>query len=193
MEQPPQFIIIGGGNGSGKSTSAAFVLPGVIPYINADEIAKALPEAEGENKDVRASRILLNAMDEYESQNKSFAIETTLASRSLAPRVRRLQQSGYQFHLLFFWLSSPEMNIERVAKRVLNGGHHIPEDVIRRRYVGGLKNLFSLYLPIADLWQVYDNTLTDDMKLVASKENNRPETILLPNTFSRMKEIANNE
>ena len=193
MEQPPQFIIIGGGNGSGKSTSAAFVLPGVIPYINADEIAKALPEAEGENKDVRASRILLNAMDEYESQNKSFAIETTLASRSLAPRVRRLRERGYQFQLLFFWLSSPEMNIERVAKRVLNGGHHIPEDVIRRRYVGGLKNLFSLYLPIADVWQVYDNTLTDDMKLVASKENHQPQTILLPDTFSRMKEIANNE
>lgn len=193
MEQPPQFIIIGGGNGSGKSTSAAFVLPGVIPYINADDIARALPEAEGENKDVRASRILLNAMDEYESQNKSFAIETTLASRSLAPRVRRLQERGYQFQLLFFWLSSPEMNIERVAKRVLNGGHHIPEDVIRRRYLGGLKNLFSLYLPIADVWQVYDNTLTDDMKLVASKENNQPQTILLPDTFSRMKEIANNE
>jgi len=193
MEQPAQFIIIGGGNGSGKSTSAAFVLPGVIPYINADEIAKALPEAEGENKDVRASRILLNAMDEYESQNKSFAIETTLASRSLAPRVRRLQERGYQFQLLFFWLSSPEMNIERVAKRVLNGGHHIPEDIIRRRYVGGLKNLFSLYLPIADIWQVYDNTLTDDMKLVASKEDNLLQTILLPDTFSRMKEIANNE
>jgi len=193
MDQPAQFIIIGGGNGSGKSTSAAFVLPSVIPYINADEIARALPEAEGENKDVRASRILLNAMDEYESQNKSFAIETTLASRSLAPRVRRLQERGYQFQLLFLWLSSPEMNIERVAKRVLNGGHHIPEDVIHRRYVGGLKNLFSLYLPIADIWQVYDNTLTDDMKLVASKEDKQPETILLPDTFSRMKEIANNE
>lgn len=193
MEQPPQFIIIGGGNGSGKSTSAAFVLPGVIPYTNADEIARALPEAEGENKDVRASRILLNAMDEYESQNKSFAIETTLASRSLAPRVRRLQERGYQFQLLFFWLNSPEMNIERVAKRVQNGGHHIPEDVIRRRYIGGLKNLFSLYLPLANIWQVYDNTVTDDMKLVAAKENKQLETILLLHTFSRMKEIANNE
>ena len=84
MAQPPQFIIIGGGNGSGKSTSAAVVLPGVIPYINADEIAKGLPEVEGENKDVRGSRILLNEMDEYETQRKSFAIETTLGSRSLA-------------------------------------------------------------------------------------------------------------
>lgn len=167
MEQPPQFIIIGGGNGSGKSTSAAFVLPGVIPYINADEIAKALPEAEGENKDVRASRILLNAMDEYESQNKSL--------------------------LLFFWLSSPEMNIQRVAERVQKGGHHIPEDVIRRRYVGGLKNLFSLYLPLADLWEVYDNSIKNSPQLVAAKENQQPPIVLLPDTWSRMKEIANNE
>lgn len=193
MEQPPQFIIIGGGNGSGKSTSAAFVLPGVIPYINADEIAKALPEAEGENKDVRASRILLNAMDEYESQNKSFAIETTLASRSLAPRVRRLQECGYRFQLLFFWLASPELNIQRVAERVQKGGHHIPEDVIRRRYVGGMKNLFSLYLPLADLWEVYDNSIKNSPQLVAAKEDKQPPTILLPDTFSRMKEIANNE
>ncbi len=169
MEQPPQFIIIGGGNGSGKSTSAVFVLPGVIPYINADEIAKALPEAEGENKDVRASRILLNAMDEYESQNKSFAIETTLASRSLAPRARRLQERGYQFQLLFFWLNSSELNIQRVAERVQKGGHHIPEDVIRRRY---------------------DNTLKNSPQLVASKEAKQPEIILLPHTLSRMKEIA---
>ena len=164
-----------------------------FPISTPTRSPKPLPEAEGENKDVRASRVLLNAMDEYESQRKSFAIETTLASRSLAPRVRRLQQSGYQFQLLFFWLSSPEMNIERVAKRVQNGGHHIPEDVIRRRYVGGLKNLFSLYLPLADIWQVYDNTVTGDMKLVAAKENKQPEIILLPHTFSRMKEIADNE
>ncbi len=94
MAHPPQFIIIGGGNGSGKSTSAAAVLPGVIPYINADEIAKSLPEVEGENRDARASRILLNAMDEYQAQGKSFAVETTLASRSLAPRARRLQEVG---------------------------------------------------------------------------------------------------
>lgn len=151
MTHPPQFIIIGGGNGSGKSTSAAVVLPGVIPYINADEIAKGLPEVEGESRDARASRILLNAMDEYQAQGKSFAVETTLASRSLAPRARRLQEVGYEFQLLLFWLASPEINIERVAERVRAGGHHILEEVIRRRYVGGLKNFFNLYLPLADV------------------------------------------
>ena len=148
----PQFIIIGGGNGSGKSTSAAFVLPGVIPYINADEIAKGLPEIEGENKDVRASRILINAMDEYEDRRDDFAIETTLASRSLAPRIRRLQAARYQFQLLFFWLDSPELNIQRVAERVRSGGHHIPEDVIRRRLYCRTEELFLAFIC---LWPIH--------------------------------------
>ncbi len=192
MEQPPQFIIIGGGNGSGKSTSAAFVLPGVIPYINADEIAKALPEAEGENKDVRASRILINAMGEYEARLDDFAIETTLASRSLAPRVRRLRENGYQFQLLFLWLNSPELNIQRVAERVQNGGHHIPEEVIRRRYVTGLKNFFSLYLPLADDWRAFDNTIRNQSVLVAEHRLGQAERVHDLQAWQTMKGIADN-
>jgi predicted ABC-type ATPase len=193
MALPPQFIILGGGNGSGKSTSAALVLPGVIPYINADEIAKGLPEVEGENKDVRASRILISAMDEHEARREDFAIETTLASRSLAPRVRRLRQSGYEFQLMFFWLDSPELNIMRVAERVRKGGHHILEEVIRRRYVAGLKNFFTLYLPLADIWRAYDNSALDDPQFVARGQQGQPETVFLPDTWNRMKEIADNE
>lgn len=188
----PQFIIIGGGNGSGKSTSAAFVLPGVIPYINADEIAKGLPEIEGENKDVRASRILINAMDEYEDRRDDFAIETTLASRSLAPRIRRLQAAGYQFRLLFFWLDSPELNIQRVAERVRSGGHHIPEDVICRRYTAGLKNFFSFYMPLADTWDAYDNSIKGQLKLVAEGRQDTIDVLALPQSWDRMKEIADN-
>ena len=116
MALSPQFIIIGGGNGSGKSTSAAWVLPEVISYINADEIAKDLPDVKGENRDVRASRILISAMDAHEKKRKDFAIETTLASRTLAPRVRRLRDSGYQFRIIFFWLNSPELNVQRVSE-----------------------------------------------------------------------------
>ena len=192
MEQPPQFIIIGGGNGSGKSTSAALVLGSDVPYINADEIAKGLPEVEGENKDVRASRILINAMAEHEERREDFAIETTLASRSLAPRVRRLQEIGYEFQLLFFWLNSPELNIQRVAERVRSGGHHIPEDVIRRRYVAGLKNFFSLYMPLADTWGAYDNSIKGDLKVVAEGRRDTVDVLLLPQSWERMKEIADN-
>jgi len=192
MEQPPQFIIIGGGNGSGKSTSAALVLGSDVPYINADEIAKGLPEVEGENKDVRASRILINAMAEHEERREDFAIETTLASRSLAPRVRRLQETGYEFQLLFFWLNSPELNIQRVAERVRSGGHHIPEDVIRRRYVAGLKNFFSLYMPLADTWGAYDNSIKGELKVVAEGKRDTIDVLLLPHSWERMKEIADN-
>ncbi len=192
MAQPPQFIIFGGGNGSGKSTSAAFVLPDAISYVNADEIAKGLPEAEGENKDARASRILINAMGEHEARREDFAMETTLASRSLAPRVRRLQAVGYEFQLLFFWLDSPEMNILRVAERVRKGGHHIPEEVIRRRYVAGLKNLFSLYLPLADVWSAYDNSQIGNTLLVAEGQREISEIVHLLDTWKRMKEIADN-
>lgn len=192
MALPPQFIIIGGGNGSGKSTSAALILGDQLPYINADEIAKGLPEVEGENKDARASRILINAMGEYEARHQNFAIETTMASRSLAPRVRRLCEAGYEFQLMFFWLSSPELNIARVAERVRNGGHHIPEEVIRRRYVAGLKNFFTLYLPLADIWRAYDNSALNDPQFVARGQQGQPETIFLPDQWDRMKEIAEN-
>ena len=192
MALPPQFIIIGGGNGSGKSTSAARILADEVPYINADEIAKGLPEVEGENKDARASRILINAMEEYEARGQNFAIETTLASRSLAPRVRRLRQSGYEFQLMFFWLDSPELNILRVAERVRKGGHHIPEEVIRRRYVAGLRNFFTLYLPLADIWRAYDNSELDDPQFVARGQQGQAETVFLSDTWNRMKEIADN-
>ncbi len=192
MALPPQFIIIGGGNGSGKSTSAALILGDKVPYINADEIAKGLPEVEGENKDVRASRILISAMDEYEARQEDFAIETTLASRSLAPRVRRLQEVGYEFQLLFFWLASPELNIQRVAERVQRGGHHIPEDVIRRRYVAGLKNFFSLYMPLANEWRAYDNSGNGKALLVAEQRLGQPGVVHRPETWQQMKGIADN-
>ena len=192
MALPPQFIIIGGGNGSGKSTSAALILGDQVPYINADEIAKGLPEVEGENKDARASRILINAMEEYEARREDFAIETTLASRSLAPRVRRLQQGGYEFQLLFFWLASPELNIQRVAERVQRGGHHIPEDVIRRRYVAGLKNFFNLYMPLANDWRAYNNSESGKAVLVAEQRLGQTAVVYRSDTWQQMKGIADN-
>ena len=192
MALPPQFIIIGGGNGSGKSTSAALILGDQVPYINADEIAKGLPEVEGENKDARASRILINAMGGHKARREDFAIETTLASRSLAPRVRRLQEAGYEFQLLFFWLASPELNIQRVAERVQRGGHHIPEDVIRRRYVAGLKNFFNLYKPLANDWRAYNNTESGKTLLVAEQRLGQAEVVHRLETWQQMKGIADN-
>jgi predicted ABC-type ATPase len=89
---------------------------------------------------MEASRLLLARWDDFADQRQSFAIETTLASRSRAPKVRKLQELGYEFLLYYFWLPNPEMAVSRVAERVKSGGHHIPEDVIRRRYEAGWRN-----------------------------------------------------
>ena len=107
-------------------------------------------------------------MEDLEAARADIAVETTLASRSLAPRIARLKQSGYRFQLLFMWLPNPEIAVSRVAERVRRGGHHIPEEVIRRRYVGGLHNFFERYQPMADSWRLYNNESLPKPRLIAS-------------------------
>ena len=120
----------------------------------------------------------MSRLDDLQSERRDIAIETTLASRTLAPRIERLQREGYRFNLYFFWLPSPEMAIQRVALRVLSGGHDIPKPVIRRRYEAGLNNFFSLYQPLAHLWRVYDNTQPAEPSLVAKGTLRVPQAVL---------------
>ncbi len=163
----PQFVIIAGPNGAGKSTAAPALLPKSIPYINADEIAKALPP-NSINRDIEASRRLLEHCDRLEQERRDFAIETTLASRSLARRIQRLQRIGYQFNLFFLWLPNEDLAVQRVKERVRAGGHNIPEATIRRHYRLGLQNFVSLYRPLADLWAVFRNLQPGAPELIAS-------------------------
>jgi predicted ABC-type ATPase len=100
---------------------------------------------------------MLARLKELAASQESFAFETTLASRTFAPWIGSLVNCGYKFHLVFLWLPSAEFAIERVAQRVRMGGHHVPNDVVRRRYTKGLKNFFSLYQTLATTWRVYDN------------------------------------
>ncbi len=161
----PQFVVIAGPNGAGKSTIAPAILPAGVPYINADEIAKGL--ADG-NRDIEAGRRFIHEWARIEQVRGDFAIETTLASRSLAPKIRRLKGAGYQFRLIFLWLPNVDLAVERVAERVRAGGHNIPVDTIRRRYRAGLKNLIELYLPLADTWSVYQNEEPGDPTLIGN-------------------------
>jgi predicted ABC-type ATPase len=167
LESQPTILVLAGPNGAGKSTAASVLIPAGIPFLNADEIAKALPGYPSRSADILAGRRLIDRMTLLEEARGSFAVETTLASRSLAPRIRRLQRSGYRFELAFLWTPSPEFSIRRVAERVRLGGHSIPQETIRRRYSRGLTNLFRSYIPIADLWKVYDNTDLEGPNLVA--------------------------
>jgi predicted ABC-type ATPase len=165
---PPRIVVLAGPNGAGKSTAAPHLLPSDMPFVNADEIAKRLPASYLGNRDLEAGRILLRQLDGFEEARASFAVETTLASRSLAPRIQRLRESGYRFLLVYLWLPAPDLSIERVAARVRRGGHDIPADTIRRRYEAGLHNFFALYRPLADRWRVYQNSSLGRPELIAS-------------------------
>jgi predicted ABC-type ATPase len=107
---------------------------------------------------ISAGRIMLARMRELAAGGADFAFETTLASRSFAPWLVRLQSRGYHVHLLFLWLSSADLAVDRVAERVRLGGHAVPEMVVRRRYRAGLNNFLRLYAPLADSWQLFDNS-----------------------------------
>lgn len=154
-ESRPNVVIVAGPNGSGKSTAAPALLRdylGIKEFVNADIIAQGLSGFGSENVAIQAGRIMLDRLKELAAAEADFAFETTLAARSFATWLPKLQHAGYRAHLLFLWLPSAEMAIARVASRVQRGGHDIPQDVIRRRYDAGLKNLFSLYRFIARSW-----------------------------------------
>lgn len=189
----PIVLVIGGPNGAGKSTAAARLVPPGMPFLNADEIAKGLPGYPSPAVDLWAGRLVLERMDELEQRGWSFAVETTLASRSLAPRVARLRKSGYFFHLAFVWSPSADFSLRRVADRVRMGGHSIPEDVVRRRYSAGLKNLFNLYIPLADRWGVFDNTSSDGHQIVAEGRAGGFEVIHAPDVWALIRRGAGDE
>lgn len=157
----PHLIVIAGPNGAGKSTAAEAILSGLLhldDFLNADTIARGLSQFNPEKVAFEAGRIMLRRLDDLASSGVDFAFETTLASRTFAPWIARRRAEGYEFHLHFLWVPSPDVSIRRVGGRVSLGGHHVPSEVIARRYVGGPRNLLELYIPIADAWHVYDNT-----------------------------------
>ena len=157
-----------GPNGAGKSTCAGCYLPADVHYINADDIARSLTDQQTRDTEVQAARIALKRMDEAKARCESFATETTLASKTLARHAVRLQQFGYFFHLIYIWSPSFDFSVERVAIRVRMGGHNIPDETIRRRWLAGLKNFFSIYQAITDLWDVVDNTSLGQPRRIAT-------------------------
>jgi predicted ABC-type ATPase len=166
----PQIVTIAGPNGAGKSTTAPFLLPetlGIREFVNADAIALGLSAFAPEKVAFTAGRIMLERLHQLADDRENFAFETTLATRSFAPWIANLRRNGYLFHLIFLWLPSPELAIARVQQRVRRGGHHVPEETIRRRYDVGLRNFFKLYRPLTDSWRFYDNSNTAAYRLIA--------------------------
>jgi predicted ABC-type ATPase len=171
----PNLIVIAGPNGAGKSTTAPSLLKGTLEvseFVNADLIAQGLSGFQPEGAVFHAGRVMLERIHYLAKRQINFAFETTLASRSFAPWIEKLLDTGYTFHLVFLWLPDEDFAIARVAERVRMGGHAVPEETIRRRYHKGIGNFFKLYRPLADSWFFYDNS-AEDPRLVAYGEHDQ--------------------
>ena len=154
--------IIAGCNGAGKTTASYTILPEILDCHEFERIKELL------------------------SRDESFAIETTLATRSYVNLVHQAHAKGYRVTLVFFWLRTPELALQRIAERVKAGGHDIPSPTARRRYVAGIDNLFNLYAPEVDCWYIYDNSVNPRIK-IAEGGNEASAKVTNPELFTQMK------
>lgn len=157
---------------AGKSTISTRLLLGTVRirhFVNADTLARGLSGFHPEDMAIKAGKIMLEHVHDLARERADFAFETTLASRTFAPWIQGLKNGGYQFHLFFVWVPSPEVSINRVKDRVAQGGHDVPSDTIRRRYRRGLENFFRLYKPLANTWQFWDNSNPKEPMIIAEK------------------------
>jgi len=155
----PTVYVIAGPNGAGKTTFAINFLPAFVQcreFVNADLIAAGLSPFAPETQAIRAGRLLLTRIKELSAARRDFGFETTLAGRSYVRALKDMKTAGYRLVLFFLWLPSADLAVARVANRVRQGGHKVPEDTIRRRFDSGLRNLFHAYLPFMDAWWFYD-------------------------------------
>lgn len=165
---------ISGCNGAGKTTASFTVLPEVLgcrEFVNADEIARGLSPFNPESVALEAGRLMLQRIEVLLGRGETFSIETTLATRTYLNLVQRAQSKGYIVKILFFWLNSPELAIERVAERVSKGGHNIPTETIRRRYVAGVSNLFRLFMDKVEYWGIFDNSNYPSKQIACGGKN----------------------
>jgi predicted ABC-type ATPase len=158
--EAPVAILLAGPNGAGKSTSRSLAVPVEYAFLNADIVAARLV-AEGHpiaGVEIAAGRVVLDEMKRLVDARSSFCLETNLAARGLVRSVSSWQAGGYRVRLHFIALRSPELAIARVAQRVAAGGHHVPEEVVRRRWRGGLHAFFDVYMPRVEAWSLVDNS-----------------------------------
>jgi len=164
-------IIIAGPNGAGKTTFAREFLPreAACPaFINADLIAQGLSPFQPAAAALRAGRLMLEMVSDHVGRGESFAIETTLSGRLYAKLIPRWRSEGYEVAIFFLELSDVELAIRRVADRVSQGGHSVPEAVIRRRFTAGVRNFEEIYKPLVNAWRHYDNSEEEPRLLAAS-------------------------
>jgi len=188
----PHLYVISGCNGSGKTTASFNVLPQMLEceeFINADEIARGISPLYPNKAAIEAGRILIAKIDRLMQEGKDFAFETTLATRSYTRTIQKARSLDYQITMIYFWLDSVDLAFERVRSRVLEGGHCVPDPVIKRRYYSGIRNLFKLYMPICDYWMIFNNSFSPSELIAEGYAQNKPQ-IKNYTTFATVKQLS---
>lgn len=153
--------IIAGSNGSGKTTFAREFLPGYVHclnFINPDLVAAGLSPFAPERAMLKAGRLVLQEIEENIRARKDFAFETTLSGRAYLHLISKIKEAGYRVHMFYLWIPSPELAIQRIRIRVEEGGHHVAENDVRRRYKRTLGNLFNHYRTLLDSLHFFDSS-----------------------------------
>lgn len=171
--------IIAGPNGSGKTTFATMFLPDYVKcpnFVNADLIAQGLAPFEPRSAAIKAGKLVLQQIHEFAERGVDFAFETTLSGKSYVNLFSELKAKGYALHLFFLWIPSPELAVARIKERVLEGGHDVPANDVRRRFSRGISNFFNLYEPLLDSWMLFDNSKAKPV-LIAKRRNGHREIL----------------
>jgi len=185
-------VLIGGPNGAGKTTAARVLLPkffGHYEFLNADDIAREIAPWNVESAAFAAGRQMIERLHSLVQKGESFAIESTLSGKSYISLLKDCRANGWNVTLYYFWLPAPEDSIARVARRVSQGGHYIPDEVIIRRFKTGIWNMRHLYLPLADTAAIYDNS-GEQRVLIADRESGWPLVVHDPERWSKIEELT---
>lgn len=174
VKASPTIYLIAGANGVGKTTFAREFLPkevNCLRFMNADEVARGLSPFAPEAAGIRAGRVLIGEIRAALKGRETFGWESTLSGRSHVLLLGEARNNGYQIELHYLSVPLPSVCIERVGRRVREGGHHVPDAAVRRRFYRSLVNLVEIYLPLVDRWTIWDATRTKPVPLLDSSRS----------------------